>query len=329
MPKIAPKISWSEEQIEYLKTIASSEQEEIANRAKIGLMAYEGMSNKDIAESLGITESTVAKRRRRLAEEGIEGLNDAAGKGRRPKLNEDIQLKISQILNDSPDLSRRAIQKIVEESCKKKVSHMAVQRVLDKTGLRKDPQESWAKNRELEFEQKTMILLGLTQHGGHGALLIGMSKGQIIPAEQESSKGFQQYDLKQSLLIAQLLSKDLNTKVSDKQQEAGNLIKDIEYTVMTNYDMNLYVILFAPENNRIVVKWLEKQEEYLEFHTTSSLETWLNLIEMQLKMLVRKDLTHNVLGSKFEVVRKIIKNIRETANERRSFGWWFNRGINN
>lgn len=331
MPRVPPKIKLNEGQIADLKALARGEgdsmqfSEEQATRAKIILMAHEGMSNKAIADSINIRDSTVAKWRNRYSVEGIEGLKDASGrKGRVPALNSDIQLKISQILNVNPGMSRRAIQKEIEDSCGVKVSYTTIQRVLDKTGLRTNPQESWAKNKKLEFVPKVSILLGLSQHGDQAALFIGMREVPISPMDSEF-KGLQQYDDNQSLLIAQLVSRDLNTEISDKQQEAGAMVKDIKYAMSLNPDQRLCVILYA--TNETVVKWLDKQEAQLEFHSASSFDTWLEMVEMQLKMFSRKGLTHNVLGSKAEVVRKIKENIQEIKSERRVFGWWFNRGI--
>jgi len=319
LPKSPPKIILTEDKIAELKAF------ENAKRADSILQANEGMSNKAIAESLCMSEGTVAKWRNRYFDDGIEGLKNNTGKGRKSAINKDIRLEISQILNQNPNMSRRDIQKEVEDSYGIKVSHTTIQRVLEETGLRTDPQETWAKNEKLEFKPKVMMLLGLSQHGDHAALFIGLREGQMLPPIE--AEGFQQYDDKQSLLIAQLVSRDLNTEISNKQREAGKIILDIEYAMSLNPDLKLYVVLYAPEKNKTVVKWLEKQADQLEFHSASSFDTWLEMVEMQLKLLARNGLSHNVLGSKAEVVRKIIENIQEIKSQGRIFGWWFNRGI--
>jgi len=53
-------------------------------RARIVLLAAEGMTNKDIAEKLDLQPHVVTKWRKRYVEEGLAGLRDRPRTGRPP-----------------------------------------------------------------------------------------------------------------------------------------------------------------------------------------------------------------------------------------------------
>ena len=54
----------------------------VAERARIVLLAAEGLTGPQIAERVGCTEPTVIKWRRQYAEDGLAGLEDAPAAGR-------------------------------------------------------------------------------------------------------------------------------------------------------------------------------------------------------------------------------------------------------
>lgn len=56
----------------------------LAQRARILLLAADGVSNTDIADKVGVSRPTVLVWRQRYVEEGIDGLADRARPGRRP-----------------------------------------------------------------------------------------------------------------------------------------------------------------------------------------------------------------------------------------------------
>lgn len=70
-------------ELERVARAATSSQRD-ALRAKIILLAVQGLINEEIAEELGVTAKTVGKWRRRFAKEGPKALNDAFRSGREP-----------------------------------------------------------------------------------------------------------------------------------------------------------------------------------------------------------------------------------------------------
>ena len=74
----------------------------VAKRAYIILLAAEGMTNKAIAQKLGVSRATVVMWRKRYAQSRLEGLQDIPGRGRKSKYGEDIEHRILSMLNIHP-----------------------------------------------------------------------------------------------------------------------------------------------------------------------------------------------------------------------------------
>jgi len=81
-------VTLSVEEREVLESRSASADERESQRAKIVMYATNGMSSKNIAEELGVSERVVSKWRKRFAEDRLEGLNDSPGRGRKVALNE-------------------------------------------------------------------------------------------------------------------------------------------------------------------------------------------------------------------------------------------------
>src|SRR5512132_191086 len=86
MPSSAPALPIAPEDRAVLRRWSSATQAPAAlvQRAKILLLAAEGVSNTEIGERLGISRPTVIACRRRFAREGLTGLADRARPGRPP-----------------------------------------------------------------------------------------------------------------------------------------------------------------------------------------------------------------------------------------------------
>jgi transposase len=334
MSRAPAKVNLTKDELEKLKVISGSEtgsgqSEEHAIRAKIVLMSAEGMPGKAIAEELGVTANTVSKWITRFSEKRMEGLEDLKGKGRNQSISKDIQLKIATILSDKPDMSVRAIQKKLKEINGIEVSHTTVQRVLEKTGFKENTERSWLGRQELEFIPKHVELLGLLQNPLYCALIIGLgSEGNIsfntANLTQTDKNSPEEYSNSSSLLIGQIISRELNPEpgeVIEERQAAQEIIVDLEYAITHNPDQDLFVIIYNGSENRKMTRWLHQHAERLEAHITQSFDTWLFAVEGQLKMLTRKGIKHDVMGTKADIVHQIIKNIRECKEQGRRFGW--------
>lgn len=71
-------------------------------RARIISLSWQGLRTSEIAEELGCHPKTVRKRVRRFNAEGIGGLGDRPGAGRKPRITEDERSRIIALVSKDP-----------------------------------------------------------------------------------------------------------------------------------------------------------------------------------------------------------------------------------
>ncbi len=105
MSSAAPSLRVSVEQREVLETWSRSHviPHRQVLRARIILLASDGVANEVIASQLGTSKPSVLKWRLRFEEAGADGLDDAPGRGRRPTYGQDfVEKVVSTTLKEPP-----------------------------------------------------------------------------------------------------------------------------------------------------------------------------------------------------------------------------------
>ena len=111
-------------------------------RARILLLADEGQEDKEIAEALMVSKSTVGRIRKRYHEGGLDfALNEKSRSGAPPKIDGRIEAQLTLLAcSEPPDgrskwTVRLLADRLVEMEVVESISHMSVQRQLKKMKL--------------------------------------------------------------------------------------------------------------------------------------------------------------------------------------------------
>jgi transposase len=136
--RIAPLVVVSPEERRQLEAYARGRSipARLVQRAKIVLLAAEGMENREIAASLGVMRHTVGRWRSRFCQFGLRGIEkDAPRSGRLPSLSEGLMRKIvrkttQETPSDGTHWSTRSMAAAVG------VSASTVRRVWQRHGLK-------------------------------------------------------------------------------------------------------------------------------------------------------------------------------------------------
>jgi transposase len=75
-------------------------------RAQMIVRSWDGLRTTQIAEELGCHPQTVRQRFHRFNEEGLDGLGDRPGVGRKPRITEQQRSKIIALVSKEPPLGR-------------------------------------------------------------------------------------------------------------------------------------------------------------------------------------------------------------------------------
>ena len=143
-------------------------------RARIISLSWRGLRTTEIAEELGCHLKTVRKRVHRFNAEGIDGLADRPGAGRKPRITEDERSRIIALVSEDPpgrlvrydglppealDETKAAYWTLdtLAEAAQEmgiEVSRSQVRRILLSEGVRWRSTRPWAQSPDPEFAPK-------------------------------------------------------------------------------------------------------------------------------------------------------------------------------
>jgi transposase len=273
-------------------------------RARLVLLAAEGMENKTIARAVGLSRSMVIKWRQRFAESRLEGLKDAPRSGKRPRYNQDTERRILALLDTDPPAGYARWNGTLVARQLGDVSPHQVWRVLRKHGIHLQRRHSWCVSTDPEFTQKAADIVGLYLDPPQNAVVISVDEKPAIQALERAQgwlrlpngaalRGFN-HEYKRhgtTTLFAALEVATGMVKVGHYHRRRRREFLDFMNQVVAQYpEKELHIILdnlntHKPKHDR----WLAKHPA-VHFHYTPTHASWINQVECWFSILWRQAL---------------------------------------
>jgi len=163
MPRPAPEIRLSKEEKETLLSWmrGGRTEQRLAERARVVLLAANGLSGKQIALRVGTREARVSKWLRRFVKERLAGLTDQGRSGKPPKYSVQSEERILKTLDEPvPEGYSRWNGRLLAERLGN-VSKEQVWRVMRKHHIQLERRKSWCVSTDPEFSRKAADIVGL------------------------------------------------------------------------------------------------------------------------------------------------------------------------
>ena len=155
-------------------------EQRLALRAKVILLAAEGLSLHNIAEKTGLNWQSCLKWRKRFLEQGLDGLKDKQGRGRPQEISPDERVNVVALAcTTPPDGSTRwSVRKLAEVTGHGKST---VQKILSEAVTKPHKAAYWCgKSPDPEFEEKQAAIVGLYMNPLENVLVLSVDeKSQI------------------------------------------------------------------------------------------------------------------------------------------------------
>jgi len=273
-------------------------------RAQIILECAQGRQNRTIAEKLGMNEHTVGSWRKRFAEEGLEGLEERKGRGRKPTIGSSQRAQIiDQALKNPPQGQGRWSCRTMARQCG--VSKATVQRHWKNAGIKPHVSRTFKLSKDPQFEEKFWDVVGLYLNPPEQAMVLSCDEKSQIQALERTQPGLplglgyiatQTHDYYRHgtvTLFAALdyVSGKVITETHDqhRHQEWIKFLTTIDQ--QTPPDLALHIICdnYATHKHAKVKAWLRKHPRF-HIHFTPTSSSWLNLVERFFR-----DLTQNAV----------------------------------
>lgn len=302
-----------------------------AQRARLILLAAEGMANTAIAKEVGLSRAMVVQRRQRFVQLRLAALEDAPRSGKKPRYDADTERRILALLDNDPPPGYSSWSGSLVARQLGNVSPQHIWRVLRKRGIHLQRRRSWCVSTDPEFTQKAADIVGLYLDPPEDAVVIAVDEKPAIQALERAQgwlrlpdgkalRGFS-HEYKRhgtTTLFAALEVATGMVKVGHYPRRRRREFLDFMNQVVSQYpEKELHVILdnlstHKPRHDR----WLVRHPN-VHFHYTPTHASWLNQVEVWFSILWRqalKSLSVNSLRKLRQAIDAFIAAYSQTAH---------------
>jgi transposase len=151
---------------------AGAEEHRLVERARVILLAEEGISTREIARRLRTRAARVSKWRQRFAKQRLEGLSDAPRPGKPKVYDQATEKRILSLLDTAPPSGYSQWNGPLLSRVLQDVSDDQVWRVLRKHKVQLQRRRSWCISTDPEFARKAADIVALYLHPPENAVVL-------------------------------------------------------------------------------------------------------------------------------------------------------------
>jgi transposase len=289
-------------------------------RARIVLRRAAGAKEADVAGALGVSLTTVSTWSRRFELQGLAGLKDQPGRGRKPWLPTDklkqVVTRVVQPPKGKKKWSTRSMAAAVG------VSHQSVHRIWKHNDLKPHLRRTFKISNDPQFERKFWDVIGLYLNPPDRALVLCCDEKSQCQALERTQPGLplgighirtQTHDYKRHGTITLFAALNyLDGKILSRTEKRHThvewlrFLKQIDQETPADLQLHLIVDNYATHKHEKVRNWLKRHPRIVP-HFTPTGSSWMNLVERFFA-----DLTGDcVREGSFTSVRELIEAIDE------------------
>ena len=306
--RVAAEISLSKEEHRKLEkwAAARSTSVRLRERARIVLMACDGMTNKAIAAELGTDANKVGRWRSRVAKEGMSSIEKERPRGANhggKDSNKQAELR-SQVLeattqtipSDATHWSCRSMARHLN------TTHSFVNRVWRAHGLKPHLIRTFKLSNDPRFEEKLRDVVGLYLDPPHNAAVFSFDEKSQIQALDRTQPGLPMkkgrcetmtHDYKRhgtttlfaalNIATGEVIGK---TYRKHRHQEVLRFLREVEKTVPKDQEIHIVLDNYATHKHEKVLAWIERKKRVF-LHFIPTISSWANLVERFFAMLTQ------------------------------------------
>lgn len=332
----APLVLAAEERSQ-LQSIASSRSlpHGLVQRARLVLMAAEGLSNAAISKKLQLSPQSVCKWRQRYLRQGLPGLHDELRPGRpRTVSDERVAALVRKTLRTRPRRGTHwTIRSIAQET---RISATTVHRIWQAFGLQPHRQRHFKLSTDPFFVEKVRDIVGLYLQPPDKAVVLCVDEKTQIQALERTQPmlpmglGYVEgvtHDYQRHGTTTLFAALDVATghvitqcKPRHRHQEYLAFLRGVEQNVPPALDIHVVVDNYATHKHPRVKRWLARHPRW-NVHYTPTYASWLNQIEIWFNLITQRAIRRGTFRSVKELVDKIDHFVRHYNPGAEPFVW--------
>jgi transposase len=320
-----------------LEALASSRKGEarMRDRARIVLLAADGLASRAIGRSVGCTPGTASKWRVRYAKDRLAGLSETGDRGAEPRYGPEHDRRILALL-DQPSPAGYAnwsAPRLARELGD--IHEQYIWRFLRAQKIDLSGRKSWCESNDPDFVAKAAEIVGLYISPPDNAVVLSVDEKPSIQA-LERAQGYlklpngrtmtgQSHDYKRNGTTTLFAAFDVGSgEVVGRHYKRRRRVEFLNFmnqVVVRHPGKEIHVILdnlstHKPKRDM----WLARHPN-VHLHYTPTHASWLNKIEVWFSILAGKALQGASFGSVRELVQHIDSFIDSYNDTARPFVW--------
>ena len=310
-------------------------------RARIVLLAGEGMPGKQIAAIVGCAAPTVVTGRRRYAESGLAGLENLPRPGKPSPLPEELRDRVLQLTLTEPPTSdgathwssRLLAAALAAEGTP--ISHATIARIWHRFGVQPWRAETFKFSTDPALEAKIRDVVGLYLHPPERAVVLCVDEKPQLQALERTAPVLpvrpgqperQTFDYLRHGTTTLFAALELATgRVTDactdrhRHQEFGAFLRQVA-AAYPRRELHVVVDNYATHNHPAVRVWLARHPR-VHLHFTPTSGSWLNLVEAFFSIITRQALRRGSFPTVADLIAAIERFIAAWNDRCTPFTW--------
>lgn len=307
----------------------------LARRARIVLLAAEGLENKQIVKEIGATANTVGMWRKRFAERRLEGLHDEPRPGAPREIgDEEVAEIVRRTLEETPPGATHWSLRSMAASCGHAPS--TVQAIWKAFALQPHRSETFKLSTDPQFVEKVRDIVGLYLDPPDRAMVLCVDEKSQIQALDRSQPMLpmrpgqaerRTHDYTRhgttSLFAA------LNTATGKiigkcykrhRSKEFLAFLREVEKQVPKDLAIHLVMDNYATHKTQEIRNWLARRPHW-HVHFTPKGASGINQVERYFAELTQKQIRRGIHRSTAELEAAIHAHIEATNEDPQPFRW--------
>jgi transposase len=261
-------------------------------RAAIILRRANGIGQVQVARELGVSAACVNKWSQRFERDGLNGLRDAPGRGRRPSIPaHKVEQVITTATRPKEPRTRWSVRTMANEVG---ISPDSVHRIWQANGIKPHVIETFKLSNDPRFEEKFWDVIGLYLDPPERALVLCCDEKSQCQALERTQPGLplgigeirtktHDYTRHGTITLFAALNY-LDGKLIARTEERHThvewlrFLKQIDRETPKELDLHLIVDNYCTHKEQSVKQWLAKHPRF-HLHFTPTSSSWLNLVE--------------------------------------------------
>jgi len=322
MPAIAPPLAISLEDLHTLGqwSRSGSVRAALVERAKILLLAAQGVSNTEIAQRVGCSRPTVILWRQRYTQAGLDGLGDQPRSGRPQTVRRDRRAEIlAATLTPPPEdlgVTHWSSRLLAAELG---VSHNTVARVWAEHDLKPWRTETFKFSTDPQLEAKVRDVVGLYLQPPERAVVLCLDEKSQIQALSRTASNLplrpgdperRTHDYVRhgttTLFAALEVATGRVTDTCSPRHRHDEFLAFLKLVAKTYPRRQLHLVLdnYGTHKHPTVRAWLDRHPR-IHLHFTPTSASWMNLVEVFFSIITRQAIRRGSFPSVADLVAAI------------------------